>query len=147
MKPETREILIFENIFSICAILMFRYMIRPDIFAQIFYRANFVGHYETAPSRNLFFNTSQVLRYLNGNRCPAGMESTPGTKVKDTQKSVSFLVSNSNPAHIRIRRKIGRARHTISSRTEEYRTSEGQSHAYTYALAHIHTRDGAILRA
>jgi len=36
-------------------------------------------------------------RYLYGNQPVDHMESTPGTKVKDTQKSVSFLVSNSNP--------------------------------------------------
>lgn len=59
---------------------------------------NFAGYENFLVSQ--FFSTlckCCVGRYLNENRHPAGMESTPGTKAKDTQKSVSFLVSNSNP--------------------------------------------------
>lgn len=53
------------------------------------------------------------------------------------------------PAHIRIRRKIGRARHVISSRAIAPKNigRVKDSRIHLCALACIHTRDGAILRA
>lgn len=114
---------------------------------------NFAGYENFLVSQ--FFSTLCKCcagRYLNENRRPAGMESTPGTKAKDTQKSVSFLVSNSNPLTLEFvakseehvtRYPLALLYRRISDKWVGARGS--RVHMYAPLCFRVHTRDEAIL--